>query len=194
MKMIRLWPALILGLLSTVSLADGVDQPWVAQSRALTAELGTQLKAELTAAMTAGGPNAAIGVCSSRAQAIAAELSRDSGAIVRRTALKLRNPANAPDQIEHLILRQFEQELASGAFEGPLEAAFEINRGGQKERRYMRAISTEGVCLTCHGTQVTPEISSAIARAYPQDRAIGFEPGSLRGAFSVIWPAVSLDE
>ena len=194
MKRIRLLPVLILGLVSTFAVADDSDQQWVVQSRLLTAELGTQLKAELTAAMAAGGPSAAIGVCSSRAQAIAAALSTDSGATVRRTALKLRNTANAPDQIEHLILRQFEQELASGAFEGPLEAAFEINRGGQKERRYMRAITTEGVCLTCHGTNVTPEVSSAIARVYPQDRATGFESGSLRGAFSVIWPVVPLGD
>jgi hypothetical protein len=194
MKRIRLLPVLILGLVSTFAVADDSDQQWVVQSRLLTAELGTQLKAELTAAMAAGGPSAAIGVCSSRAQAIAAELSTDSGATVRRTALKLRNTANAPDQIEHLILRQFEQELASGAFEGPLEAAFEINRGGQKERRYMRAITTEGVCLTCHGTNLTPEVSSAIARVYPQDRATGFESGSLRGAFSVIWPVVPLGD
>jgi hypothetical protein len=164
--------------------------PWIAEGRSLSRQLGGELKAELEKAMAEGGPIAAIGVCRERAPAIAARLSAQSGARVGRTALEVRNPANAPDGIERALLEQFESELASGKFAGPLEAAFEINRGGQVERRYMRAIPTEAVCVTCHGKQLAPDLAAAIVKLYPDDQATGFEPGRLRGAFSVVWPPV----
>jgi hypothetical protein len=111
---------------------------------------------------------------------------------VSRTALSLRNPANAPDELQRAILEQFVADLASGQLEPPLEAAVEINRGGRIERRYMRAIPTDALCLTCHGTELAPEVKAAIAKAYPDDQATGFSAGQLRGAFSVIWPAVPM--
>ncbi len=161
---------------------------WIVQSRNLADRLGGELKAELGRAIKTGGPVAAIDVCRSRAPAIAARLSAESGTSLGRTALRVRNPANAPDELQRAVLEQFQAELASGGFEGPLEAAFEINRGGRVERRYMRAIVTDPVCLTCHGGSLAPEIAAAIAQAYPSDRAVGFEPGQLRGAFTVAWP------
>ena len=117
------------------------------------------------------------------------ELSRESGAVVSRTALRVRNPANAPDDLQRAILEQFADDLAAGRTEMPLEAAVEINRGGKIEHRYMRAIPMDAMCLACHGQQLAPEVASAIAKAYPADQATGFEQGQLRGAFSVIWPA-----
>lgn len=190
----RMAAALLVALSSpTVSAAENAPAPaWIEQSRQLAMQLGTELKGELSRAMTDSGPTAAIGVCRTRAPEIAARLSQQSGARVGRTALRVRNPANAPDDLQRALLEQFSSELASGKFQGPLEAAFEINRGGQIERRYMRAIPTEAVCLTCHGQALAPELAAAIARDYPGDQATGFELGQLRGAFSVTWPAASL--
>jgi hypothetical protein len=185
---------LLLAAFTQLAVAEEVAPDWMAESRALTAQMGSELKAELTRAMTEGGPVGAIDVCRKRAPEIAARLSKESGAVVRRTALKVRNPVNAADELEHMVLRQFALEMTSGGFQGPLEAAFEINRGGAKERRYMKAIPTEAVCLGCHGESLAPELAAAIAREYPQDRATGFQIGSLRGAFSVIWPVVGLND
>ncbi len=167
-------------------------QDWIATSSDLTQRLGAELKAELTRAMSEQGPIAAIGVCKEKAPAIAARLSQQSGAKVSRTALRVRNPANAPDDLQRALLEQFSGELASGRFQGPLEAAFEIKRGGQVERRYMRAIPMDGVCVTCHGRVLAPDLAAVIAAQYPDDHATGFEPGQLRGAFSVTWPVASL--
>jgi hypothetical protein len=186
---------LILAALSPVGClaADAADAPpWVEQSRQLANQLGGQLKAELTAAIAAGGPVSAIDVCHTRAPEIAAKLSQESGAQVGRTALRVRNPANAPNGIERDVLEQFGVDLASGKAQMPLEAVFEIDRNGQVERRYMRAIATDAVCLTCHGKALAPEVAAAIARDYPGDQATGFEQGQLRGAFVVTWPPAPL--
>jgi hypothetical protein len=53
----------------------------------------------------------------------------------------------------------------------------------------MRAIPMEPLCTTCHGKTLAPDVAAAIAKAYPNDQATGFEPGQLRGAVSVVWPA-----
>jgi len=188
-------PLSVLVLMSLLPISYSVaGEPatdWIAQSRSIAQQLGAELKGELGRAMTDKGPVAAIGVCKDRAPEIAGRLSRQSGAQVSRTALRVRNPANAPDDLQRALLEQFSAELASGKFAGPLEAAFEINRGGQVERRYMRAIPMEGLCVTCHGKALAPEIAAAIAAQYPDDQATGFEPGQLRGAFSVTWPSSS---
>jgi hypothetical protein len=187
-------PAVVVLLAITCSpvLTQAADIPlapdWIEQSRQLAQQLGGELKGELGRAMSEGGPVAAVAVCRIRAPEIAAGLSARSGAVVGRTALRVRNPANAPDDLQRAVLDQFAVELASGKFAGPLEAAFEINRGGQVERRYMRAIPTDALCLACHGAVLAPELSAVIKRDYPGDQATGFEQGELRGAFSVTWP------
>ena len=66
-----------------------------------------------------------------------------------------------------------------------------FNRGGQIERRYMRAIPMDAVCLTCHGAVLAPDLAAVIKSDYPDDQATGFEQGQLRGAFSVTWPSVA---
>ena len=186
---------LLMGALSCPLLATAAEEAmwpeWVGKSRELSTQLGKELKAELGAAIEKGGPVAAIEVCRSRAPAIAARLSAESGARVGRTALKVRNAGNAPDDLERAVLEQFAGDLAAGRVDGPLEAAFEIKREGGIERHYMRAIPTEALCLTCHGETLAPELAAAIARDYPNDLATGFKLGELRGAFRVVWPAAS---
>jgi hypothetical protein len=191
----RPFAVLLMGALLSPLLANAAEEAmwpeWVGKSRELSTQLGKELKAELGAAIETGGPVAAIEVCRTRAPAIAARLSAESGARVGRTALKVRNAGNAPDDIERAVLEQFAGDLASGRVEGPLEAAFEIKREGGIERHYLRAIPTEALCLTCHGETLAPELAAAIAREYPNDQATGFKLGELRGAFRVVWPAVS---
>ena len=177
----------VLGPFALTAAEPATDTAWVEQSRALATQFGSELKGELGKAIASGGPVAAIEVCRSRAPEIAARLSQESGARVSRTALRVRNPANAPDDRQRRVLEEFSAELAAGKAEGPLEAVLEIRRGDEVERRYMRAIPTDALCLTCHGKTLAPELAAAIASAYPGDQATGFEQGQLRGAFSVTW-------
>jgi hypothetical protein len=194
----RIWMAIVAASLSIAAThpapaeTTGPVPEWLTDSRLLAQRLAKDLKAELGHAMATSGPAGAIEVCRTRAPEIAAALSKESGARVSRTALRVRNPANAPDPLQTALLEQFAGDLETGRAVMPLEAAVEINRGGRVERRYMRAITMDGVCVTCHGASLAPEVAAAIAKTYPADRATGFEPGQLRGAISVIWPAVPL--
>jgi len=154
-------------------------------SRGLADELQRTLGARLQAAMAEGGPVRAIAVCSDEAPAIAARLSAQSGAAVSRTALRVRNPTNAPDPEARRILAQLQAQIAAGA-DQPVEHLAPRPGGGM---RYMRAILLQPLCATCHGKALDPAVAAAVAERYPDDAATGFEVGELRGAFLVDWPA-----
>ena len=158
------------------------ESPLLLKSRQLTADYATQLKAALQESMTAGGPVEAITVCSDVAPQLASKISRTSGAKVGRTSLRFRNPSNAPDDWEAQALTHLEDTGDQEYFEL-------LPDGGA---RYLKAIPTGPVCLSCHGETLAPAIAERLSQAYPHDRATGFSVGDLRGAFSVTWPAGTL--
>ena len=139
-------------------------------------------------ALKEGGPVQAISVCREKAPALAAEISREEGMSVRRTALKVRNPANAPDAWERNMLEDFKRRLSTGEDGATLEATEVTTMDGKPTLRYMKAITVGEPCLGCHGEALAPAVAAAIRRDYPQDRATGFKKGDLRGAFSVRLP------
>ncbi len=52
----------------------------------------------------------------------------------------------------------------------------------------MKAIPLSGVCVNCHGPRIKTQLSDKIYKLYPDDKARGFIPGDLRGAFTVTQP------
>lgn len=175
---------LMLLLLVTAPAAPQDDER-LTRSRDAAMQLGRELSATLLATLGTDGPVAAIEVCNIEASPIAAQISAQAGASVGRTALRLRNPDNAPDADARAVLTTFESELAAGA-SPPLEH-FETRPDGSA--RYMGAIVTQGLCLTCHGSGIAAEVAATIADHYPADQATGFAAGDLRGAFIIEWPA-----
>jgi hypothetical protein len=161
-------------------------ESWVLDSRAAAGQLGSQLMAELTGALQSS-PADAIGVCRDRAPAIAAAVGARTGADLGRTALRVRNPANAPTDWQRLVLESFATQLAAGADPAGLEFTDTVISGGVTERRWMKPILTGPMCLQCHGSALAPGVADALTAAYPDDQATGFGAGELRGAFYVVW-------
>ncbi len=152
--------------------------------------LVTALGGKLQDAIKEEGVVAAFGVCADSAQSITAEVSREAGATVRRTALRLRNPLNRPDEFERRWLEAQEASLAAGQGSQPL---YEVVAGddGRRELRYLMPLLFPGaVCTQCHGTasEIPVAVKRLLAERYPEDRATGFQPGDLRGAVSVRVP------
>lgn len=159
-----------------------------AKSAALADRFQADLQGQLQAAMKAGGPVGAIGVCQQAAPAIAASLSEESGAEVRRIALKERNPAASPEG----ELRDRLEQLAAAPLSAdgkPAVMQWTSGSGADARARFMRAIPMkEQPCAACHGTAIAPEVQARLAELYPADKATGFKPGDLRGAILVSWP------
>ena len=158
----------------------------IAQSKKLTASLQQQLGHALKTALQTKGPVHAIGVCKLEAPDIALALSQNSNARVGRTALKLRNPNNRPDNAEGQILQAFKTAIEQGESSAEM-MHFSANPDGSA--LFMQPIVTQSVCTVCHGTNIAEPVRQALQEAYPTDQATGFTEGSLRGAFTVRWPA-----
>lgn len=162
-----------------------------AEARALTEEFQTQLKAELLGAIQGegGSPAKAIGVCQDEAPEIAKRVS-EQGWTVARTAPRVRNPDNAPNEWQQRGLAHFGEAIAQ-AGDNPTIAELEwheVQQGPEGARFvYMRAIPMGGLCLACHGPveQIDEAVLEQLATHYPKDEATGFEVGELRGAFVV---------
>lgn len=184
-------------IVCAVGLAACTPQPMPmkineAAAKAKSAEIADryqkELLTELQTAMKSGGPTAAIDVCHEASPAIAQKLSEESGASVRRTALKVRNPNAAPSPVEIEHLKSM-QAAPLGPDGKPVAILWVDGEGEAKRVHYMRAIPLKPECQTCHGVDIAPEVQAAIKAKYPNDQATGFKPGELRGAFSIDWPA-----
>jgi ketosteroid isomerase-like protein len=165
--------------------ADDVSER-AATSQAAIQGFASTLQGELVAAMQKGGPVEAISVCNQRAPEIAAAISEETGWSVGRTSLKLRNPENAPDEWERAVLEDFDARLAAGTPPSELTHQEVVTEGDESVFRFMRAIPTGGVCLTCHGSELGGDIQHALERLYPNDQATGYAEGQIRGAFTII--------
>ncbi|MBE9562745.1 MAG: DUF3365 domain-containing protein, partial [Proteobacteria bacterium] len=60
-----------------------------------------------------------------------------------------------------------------------------VEADGKKQMRYMKAIPTGKPCTVCHGETIPPKVQAKITELYPEDKAVGFKVGDLRGAFSI---------
>lgn len=165
------------------------DSDLVVSARAISMDLAGKLKGRLEAALKEGGPQTALGVCKTVAPEIAAQVSEGFGGTVGRTALKVRNPKNAPDAFETDVLNRFVEEASAGADVSKLEHAEILEAGGERTFRYMKAIPMAAApCSVCHGESVAPDLMQSIRDLYPEDRATGFRPGDIRGAFTILKP------
>jgi len=150
------------------------------RSRAEEAQrvLFLRLSGRLSEAMGTGGPTEAISVCKTDAPAIAAEVSRERGLSIGRTSFRLRNPANTPPP------------WAGAAIEDrPETPVYFLGDGG--ELGVLSPIRVSRPCLSCHGPtdRIDPEVKAVLDREYPQDEAVGFDEGDLRGWFWMEVPA-----
>lgn len=176
-------------LLSLPVTADTTEARVAAARKAAQAFQGA-LQGELQAAMKAGGPTNAIQVCNTRAPAIGADISQKEKMQIRRTSLKLRNTANAPDAWELKVLELFELRKKGGENPANLEFHEVTTRDGKQVFRYMKAIAIpEGApCLKCHGEKIDAGVSAKLKQLYPNDQATGYRTGDIRGAFTITQP------
>jgi hypothetical protein len=150
------------------------------EARQQTKAFAQALQKTLKQGIQASGPEAAIQLCNTEAPAIAAGLSQN-GWQVARTSTKIRNPDNVADDWELQTLEDFSRRMQAG--EDP--AGIEATTVADGEFRYMKAIPTAPLCLTCHGSQLAPAVTARLDELYPADQARGFNAGDLRGAFTL---------
>ena len=155
------------------------------RAKAAIGAFASALQAELKNAMQHGGPVNAIGVCNTTAMPITAKVSLEQGLKLSRVSLKNRNPANAPNDWQGEVLESFENRKAAGDDLATMAWSEIAAIDGKKQFRFMKAIPTGALCLQCHGSDISPEVSARLTELYPGDMATGYAAGDIRGAFVV---------
>ena len=198
---------LLLGLASLLVACGGKEEPKVSnttttpptastpldkaalseQAKNAIKTYGGSLKAELQTAMQAGGPVNAISACQLKAPEIAKTVSEAEQLQISRVSLRNRNPVmGVPNEWQTQVLNDFEARKVKGEALESLVYSELVENGGKQEFRFMKAIPTEAMCLTCHGSEICPAVMTRLKELYPQDKATGFKEGDLRGAFAVV--------
>lgn len=163
----------------TITPEDMTEAQKAQYEQCLTATnaLAAELMGELSAALDAGDTAAAIATCRTKAPAIASGVGTDFGVKIGRTSFKLRNPANVPPEWAKDVVAK---RLA--------EPTYLVGPDG--EFGAMLPIRLKAACQMCHGAPdaIDPAVLAAIKEQYPEDQAVGFSEGDLRGWFWVEVP------
>ena len=171
--------SLVLAATALAACFASTNESDLARGAALLAPFKQELQGALRAGL-AQGPVEAIGACQLRAPEIAKALSRD-GVRLGRSSHRLRNPANAPSDWLAPILDSY--------VESPSDRSPRLVELPDHRRGYAEPILLQPLCLTCHGADLAPAVASRISELYPEDRAVDFQVGDLRGVFWVEFPA-----
>ena len=167
----------------------GPNQSAMQETRDIAAAMLKELGQTLQAAMADGGPENAIGVCKTQAPEIAMKLSMKHQLKVARVGTRARNPdMGVPNDWQTQALKQFETRLAKGDKPYDIEFIQLVKSGSYDlELRYAKPIVLQPMCTACHGTpeQISPEVKAKLDQLYPNDKAVNYKPGELRGAVVV---------
>lgn len=156
-------------------------------SERLIADFSKELKTELLSALNRGGPVEAVEVCHTLAPQIAAGYSSEGVSIARVTD-RPRNAANVARPTQSAILKQLAD---TGEGYRPSIAEWSDDDSG-KVYQFYKPIRIMELCTRCHGDRAAfgPELAEILKEKYPDDKAVGYRPGELRGMFvvSIRWP------
>ncbi len=182
----------IVGLAALLSFAavHADDAAMIEQARGVASAIPPKLLNMLTDEIAKGGMDGAIAVCREKAPQMAKAASEKSGWNVRRVSLKNRNPKAVPDAWERSVLEDFDARAKAGEPAAKLERGEVVSVGNEKFYRYMKALPTNDLCMNCHGPAegIAPAVSQRLHELYPDDKAVGYAPGEIRGAITLKRP------
>ena len=173
----------LLGL--SVLQAQAQDSDMLTQSRAVTQAMLKELGQKLQSSMAEGGAINAIGVCHLQAPDIANRASTNNQTKISRVGTRARNPVmGVPNDWQAKALAQFDAALARGDKPADIEFSETVSTASGKEFHFAKPIVLQPMCVSCHGSpeQISPEVKAKLNELYPNDKAVGYQPGQLRGA------------
>ena len=176
-------------LLGTCS-AFAEDLAWVQDARSVAGAVPPKLLQVLSDQIAQGGLASAVTVCTEKAQHMAKTASEQTGWAIRRVSLKNRNPKAVPDAWERETLEEFDRRAAAGEDISKLEKFATADVDGRPTYRYMKALPTQQLCLSCHGSSeaIPADVADKLHALYPNDKATGYALGQIRGAMTIRKP------
>lgn len=136
-------------------------------------KLGKDLKVKLTAGMEKSNTEA-LKTCHIEAPTIT-DAHNSEGLKIGRVSVKNRNPNNTPKDWMNKYISDFQDKKIKSPY-----IAVDID---SKHRGLLLPIMTMPMCLKCHGDNIEAGLQKEILSRYPNDKAIGFKTGDIRGYF-----------
>jgi hypothetical protein len=165
------------------SLTDNEKQEYAAKGNEISQATFKALSEKLTEQMQLGGPEQAIPFCNVEAMPLTQQLSDQYGVTIKRTSDKWRNPTNQPSERELEIINNYHKLISEKKEITPI---VEVDNNNNKH--YYAPILLKANCLACHGKVeefISVKTDSIIKSLYPNDKAVGYNEGDLRGIWSI---------
>jgi hypothetical protein len=166
---------------NTLSLEKQVE--YINKGKKITMFSYKAFSRELLKAIEAGGVENAVGYCHLKANPLTDSLSRTFGADIKRISDKFRDPINKPDPLDEQVIQSYQQQLSEGQ-----ELQPHLEFIDSTIIFYSPILILNPVCLQCHGlpgSSMDTKTDDFIKAKYPDDKAIGYKLGDLRGVFRV---------
>lgn len=168
--------------------SDPNEKLCIKAAEKLINEFSLSLRSRLRTAMRENGPAAAAELCNLEAPGIAAAFSDNEFISVRRVSDRNRNPMNRADSSQLDALSIFR--------DAGVDKLRSFGRWSEtpegRQYHFYKVIVISQTCLKCHGEpgQIDSEVVKILGEKYPDDKAIGYRNGDLRGMFvvEIDWP------
>lgn len=163
--------------------AEVLPQDYLAEGKKIAGIAFAELSGRLQKAMKAGGVPNAVSYCNLNAMPIIDSLSSEYNVNIKRTSSKVRNPLDVPTEEEKSILDAYQTAHTAGQALQP-----KILNNSNQLPVFYTPIMANGLCLKCHGKigeTLTESDYTHIKKEYPNDNAIGYAAGDLRGMWSI---------
>ncbi|GAB4395809.1 MAG: hypothetical protein OHK0053_06700 [Microscillaceae bacterium] len=141
------------------------------------------LSGALTGAIAQKGVPGAVEYCHLKALPLMDSLAEAHRVILKRVSQKARNMVDAPDSLENVLLEAYAAQKARGDSLRP-----QLTRLPAGKVLFTAPILLKPLCLNCHGLpqkDIAPATLAQIQQKYPQDQAIGYRVGDLRGMWAI---------
>lgn len=138
----------------------------------------------LMMALNSKGTIGAVEFCNLKAQIITQDQSKENSVKIKRVSDRPRNKINQANSTELKLIENYKKDLKNGK---------ELSSHLIEEKevyKFYSPIKINQMCLQCHGQkyeEVLPETFKSIKAKYPEDKAMSYKDGDLRGIWSLEW-------
>jgi Protein of unknown function (DUF3365) len=185
MKKIALVVAGVILAAAPLSAAELAPQ---VRATAAAGRLNLEMRKNLIQSIQKNGLAGSMDVCAKDAPALIAGLEKNFDLSMKRTALRVRNPANSPDAAEKALLEKLAgMQKSDDPLPQEVTLFSETESGKVRTLRYYKPVMMQAPCVGCHGTpdKISAEVKKALVARYPKDKAVGYKEGEVRGIISI---------
>lgn len=150
----------------------------VQQGDSIAMVTGKTLMGQLQSAMGRGGIQEAVKYCNVNAYPITDSISNKLNVAITRVAEKNRNPENRLKEHDVSVFERYKNNKDLGSL---------VKKHGD-DIYFYKPINLKGFCVSCHGSienKIGKDNYALIKKLYPNDKAINFSAGDLRGMWKI---------